>query len=71
MACYKARGFLQKAESLGLTAFGLGQTIFGFGDVPTFKAHRSWVGLSLHPSTNANVMLRQSIAARAEAQRGG
>jgi hypothetical protein len=28
MACYKARGFLQKAESLGLTAFGLGQTMF-------------------------------------------
>ena len=25
MACYKARGFLQKAESLGLTAFGLGE----------------------------------------------
>ena len=29
MACYKARGFLQKAESLGLTAFGLGQRMIG------------------------------------------
>jgi hypothetical protein len=29
MACYKARGFLQKAESLGLTALGLGQRMFG------------------------------------------
>jgi hypothetical protein len=25
MACYKARGFLQKAESLGLTALGFGR----------------------------------------------
>ena len=29
MACYKARGFLQTAESLGLTALGRGQTMFG------------------------------------------
>ena len=39
MACYKARGFLQKAESLGLTALGLGQ----LGSplvVRTFKARR-------------------------------
>ena len=30
MACYKARGFLQKAESLGLTALGLGRECLGF-----------------------------------------
>ena len=27
MACYKARGFLQKAESLGLTALGFGRPL--------------------------------------------
>ena len=62
MACYKARGFLQKAESLGLTAFGLGQTMFGLrGDARSnFKARRSWAGLylmaspALTPTANAN-----------------
>ena len=41
MACYKARGFLQKAESLGLTAWCLGQTMLGLGTCHTFKAGRS------------------------------
>ena len=49
MACYKARGFLQKAESLGLTALGLGRECLGFAMTRstmlpkcTSKARRSW-----------------------------
>ena len=39
MACYKARGFLQKAESLGLTALGLGQRMFGLRGDARRKCH--------------------------------
>ena len=60
MACYKARGFLQKAESLGLTALGVGQTMLGLRERQreaqyllhkrTFKARRSWRAFLFAPS---------------------
>ena len=75
MACYKARGFLQKAESLGLTALGVGQTMLGLRERQreaqyllhkrTFKARRSGEPFCLHRSapTLGRVLINRGSAA--------